>query len=109
MLDEDPLRRKKPHIFLDREEDTSTQTSAPVESEPLVWPTQQQGPRGEEDQVARSSAQREQLKEEGREAERSLMKKREKHSAKSGSLQNTSTDSKGATFVILKNHASAPI
>ena len=29
--------------------------------------------------------------------------------AKNGSLRHTSTDSKGTTFVILKNHASAPI
>ena len=29
--------------------------------------------------------------------------------AKNGSLQNTSTDSKGTTFVILINHASTPI
>ena len=35
-------------------------------------------------------------------------KKREKFRAKNGSLRNTSTDSKGTTFVILKNHASAP-
>ena len=32
---------------------------------------------------------------------------REKNRAKNGSLRNTSTDSKGATFVILKDHASA--
>ena len=32
-----------------------------------------------------------------------------KNRAKNGSLRNTSTDSKGTTFVILKNHASAPI
>ena len=31
---------------------------------------------------------------------------REKNRAKNGSLQNTSTDSKGAAFVILMNHAS---
>ena len=31
------------------------------------------------------------------------------YSAKNGSLRNTSTDSKGTTFVILINHASAPI
>ena len=36
-------------------------------------------------------------------------KKREKYRAKNGSMRNTSTDSKGATFVILINHASAPI
>ena len=34
---------------------------------------------------------------------------REKYRAKNGSLRNTSTDSKGTTFVILINHASAPI
>ena len=34
---------------------------------------------------------------------------REKYRAKNGSLRNTSTDSKGAVFVILINHASAPI
>ena len=33
----------------------------------------------------------------------------EKYRAKNGSLRNTSTDSKGATFVILINHASAPV
>ena len=35
--------------------------------------------------------------------------KKEKYKAKNRSLRNTSTDSKGATFVILKNYASAPI
>ena len=35
--------------------------------------------------------------------------RREKHRAKKGYLRNTSTDLKGATLVILKNHASAPI
>ena len=34
---------------------------------------------------------------------------REKYRAKNGSLRNTSTDSKGTTFVILINHTSAPI
>ena len=68
------------------------------------------GTEGEEDEMARSSAQREQLAEEGREAGRSLMQEeREKHRAKNGSLRNTSTDSKGAAFVILKDHTSAPI
>ena len=32
----------------------------------------------------------------------------EKYRAKKGSLQNTSTHSKGAALVILKNHAIAP-
>ena len=35
--------------------------------------------------------------------------KREKYRAKNGSSRNTSTDSKGATFVILKYHTSALI
>ena len=35
--------------------------------------------------------------------------KTEKYRAKNGSMRNTSTDSKGATFMILKNHASAPV
>ena len=35
--------------------------------------------------------------------------RREKYRAKNGSLRNTSSDSKGTTFVILKNHASPPI
>ena len=34
---------------------------------------------------------------------------RKKYRAKNGSLWSTSTDSKGVTFVILINHASAPI
>ena len=33
----------------------------------------------------------------------------EKYRAKNESLQNTSTDSKGTAFVVLINHASAPI
>ena len=34
---------------------------------------------------------------------------REKYRAKNGSLRNILTDSKGTTFVILINHASAPV
>ena len=37
------------------------------------------------------------------------MKREKKYRAKNGFLQNTSTDSKGTTFMILKNHTSAPI
>ena len=48
--------------------------------------------------------------EEAKEARRSVMKKeKEKYRAKNRSLRNTSTDSKGTTFVILINHGSAPI
>ena len=46
--------------------------------------------------------------EEDREAGRLLME-REKYRTKNGPMQNTSTDSKRLTFVILKNHTSAPI
>ena len=38
-----------------------------------------------------------------------INEEREKYRAKNGSLRNTSTDSKGTTFVILINHTSAPI
>ena len=38
-----------------------------------------------------------------------INEKRKKYRAKNGSLQNTSTDSKGTTFMILKNHTSAPV
>ena len=53
--------------------------------------------------------------EEGREAGRRqrgwkiIDEEREKYRAKNGSLRNTSTDSKRTTFVILMNHASAPM
>ena len=38
-----------------------------------------------------------------------INEEREKYRAKNGSLRNTSTDSKGTTFVILINHRSVPI
>ena len=38
-----------------------------------------------------------------------INEEREKYRAKNGSLRYTSTDSKGATFMILINHASAPV
>ena len=47
-FDGDPLRRRKPHIFLDSEENASTQTRTLVESELLLRPPPQQGPRGVE-------------------------------------------------------------
>ena len=34
-------KRRRPHIYLDREEDTSTQNSARIETELLVWPPPQ--------------------------------------------------------------------
>ena len=38
-----------------------------------------------------------------------INEEREKYRVKNGSLRNNSTDTKEATFVILKNHTSAPI
>ena len=38
-----------------------------------------------------------------------INEEREKYRAENGSLRNTSTDSKGAVFVILKDHKSLPI
>ena len=38
-----------------------------------------------------------------------INEEREKYRAKNGSLRNTSTDSKGTTFVILIDHTSAPV
>ena len=61
-----------------------------------------EGPNGQIVSVKRAADWR------GREAGRSLMK-REKYRAKSGFLQNTSTDLKGANLVILISHASAPV
>ena len=59
--------------------------------------------------MARSSKYGEQLTEEGREAERSLMKREKRTRPRMDPCGNTLTDSKRTTFVILKNHASAPI
>ena len=38
-----------------------------------------------------------------------IKEEREKYRAENGCLRNSSTDSKGTTFVILKNHTSAPV
>ena len=40
---------------------------------------------------------------------KTINEEREKYRAKNGSLQNTSTNSKGTTYVILINHPSAPV
>ena len=67
------------------------------------------GTKGEKDQIARSLVYREQLTEEGREAGKSLMKREKSTGPRTDSCGNTSTDSKGTTFVILINHTSMPI
>ena len=40
------LKWRRPHICSDWEEDISTQTSAPIETEPFVWPSPPQGQKG---------------------------------------------------------------
>ena len=58
--------------------------------------------------MAKSSAKK--AADERRQKSRKIVdEKREKNRAKNGSLRNISADLKGATFVILKNHASAPV
>ena len=61
------------------------------------------GPNGQIVSVKRAAGGRRQR------SQKIIDEEREKYRAKNGSLRNTSTDSKGATFVILINHASAPI
>ena len=72
-----------------------------------MWPPPQWGPRdgpnGQIVSVKRAADGRRQR------SQKIIDKKREKYRAKNGSLRNTSTDSKGAAFVILINHVSAPI
>ena len=58
--------------------------------------------KGKEHQIARSS-------EEGREAGRSFMKRENSTGLITVPLRNTSTDSKGTTFVILEHHASTSV
>ena len=73
-----------------------------------MWPPPQWGPRG-----GGSNGQIVNIKRtvDGRRqrSRKIINEEREKYRAKNGSLRNTSTDSKGATFVILKGHASALI
>ena len=60
---------------------------------------------GEEDQMARLLAEREHLTEVDGNVRSPFIEKPKKN----GSLQNTSTDSKEAIFVILVNHADASV
>ena len=61
------------------------------------------GPNGQIDSIKRAPNGRRQR------YRKIINEEKEKYRAENGSLQNTSTDSKGAAFVILKNHTSAPI
>ena len=81
---------------------------ASVESKLLVWPYRSRDKWGGEPNSQIISIKR---AADGRRQRRRefIDEKREEHRAKNGSLQNTSTYLKEATFVILINHASAPI
>ena len=68
-----------------------------------MWPPPQWGgPNGQIVSVKRAADGR-------RQRGRKIINEREKNKTKNGSLRNTSTDSKGTTFVILIDHTSAPI
>ena len=73
-----------------------------------MWPPLQWGPRGKRTKWPDVSVKRaaDGRRKRGRKI---INEEREKYRAKNGSLRNTSTDSKGTTFVILINHTSAPI
>ena len=70
---------------------------------PPQWGQRGGGPNGQIVSVKRAAEGRRQK------SRKIIDEEREKYRAKNGSLRNTSTDSKGATFVILINQASAPI
>ena len=61
------------------------------------------GPNGQIASIKRAADGR------GPRSKKIIDEKREKYRAKNGSLRNTSSDSKGTTFLILINHACAPI
>ena len=63
----------------------------------------EEGPNGQIVSVNRTADGRRQR------GQKIINEERDKYRAKNGSLRNTSTDSKGTIFVILKNHTSAPI
>ena len=72
-----------------------------------MWPPPQWGPRGRGPNGQIVSVKR--AADGRRQRCRKIINEREKYRAKNGSLRNTSTDSKGTAFVILKNHTSALI
>ena len=73
-----------------------------------MWPPPQWGPRGggPNGQIVNVKKAADGRRQRSRKI---IDEEREKYRAKNGSLRNTSTDSKGAAFVILKNHRSAPV
>ena len=70
---------------------------------PPQWEPRGRGPNGQVVSVKRAADGRRQR------CRKIINEEREKYRAKNGSLRNTSTDSKGTAFVILIDHASAPI
>ena len=64
------------------------------------------GTEGDEDQIVSINRAADGRRQRSRKI---INEEREKYRAKNGSLWNTSTDSKGVAFVILKNHTSMPI
>ena len=73
-----------------------------------MWSPSQWGPRGGEPNGQIVSTKR--AADGRKQRDRKIIdEEREKRRVKNGSLRNTSTDSKRTTFVILINHASAPI
>ena len=73
-----------------------------------MWPPTQWEPRGK--RTKWPDCQRKESSYGRRQRSRKIInEEREKYRAENGSLRNTSTDSKGVAFVILKNHTSAPI
>ena len=73
-----------------------------------MWPPSQWGPRGggpngQIVSIKRAADGRRQR------SQKIIDEEREKYGAKNGSSRNTSTNLKGAVFLILINHASAPI
>ena len=68
-----------------------------------MWPPLQWGPNGQTVSIKRAADGRRQR------SRKIIDEERERYRAKNGFLQNTLTDSKGTTFVILINHASAHI
>ena len=73
-----------------------------------MWPPPQWGrrganPNGQNVSIKRAADRRRQR------SRKIIDKEREKYRDNNGSLRNTSTDTKGTTFVSLINHASAPI
>ena len=70
---------------------------------PPQWRPRGGGPNGQIVSIKRAADERRHR------SPKIIDEEREKYRAKNGFLRNTSTDSKGATFVILINHTSAPI